>query len=323
MWIEMSRDEEHGGQGWGLTECLWSPSYKESQHRWAYWEKLLEVQEGDVVVHLSGKTRKAEFIGFSIAGANGYKTSNRPPIPNEWGYAESFYFVPLTDFVQFPDPINLDNVFQQRNHQLRDYYKSNKALKHGKRELIFYTIQGNRLQCQNGAYLSELSSELAKIILGFDFSNQKDDVRPPAITARTGQQIVKMRIRVGQREFSKNIRSNYGNQCCFPNCPITDPQFLVGAHIARWSDVPELRGETSNGLCLCLFHDKAFELGLFTITEDYRIKLNKSKPMKILWKETNIDPYEGQRIRLGKILPSKTALMAHWERINLNSGAKT
>lgn len=28
VWIEMSKDELHGGTGWEFTKCLWAPAYK-------------------------------------------------------------------------------------------------------------------------------------------------------------------------------------------------------------------------------------------------------------------------------------------------------
>lgn len=28
VWIEMSRDEIHGGGEWGFKKCIWSPAYK-------------------------------------------------------------------------------------------------------------------------------------------------------------------------------------------------------------------------------------------------------------------------------------------------------
>ena len=79
MWLEMSRDEEHGGPGWVFTECLWSPSHKKPSGKWPFWESLLSVRQGDIVFHLRGKTHFARFVGYSIADSNGYHTAQRPP----------------------------------------------------------------------------------------------------------------------------------------------------------------------------------------------------------------------------------------------------
>ena len=271
MWLEMSRDEEHGGSGWSFTECLWSPSHKNPSGKWIFWELLLRIKKGDVIVHLRGKTHHAAFVGYSIADAGGYETVERPTTPKHWGYATSYYRVPLTEFVPFGDPINLDEVFSQQDSLLSKFYESNKEKPRGEKEHIFFIIQTNQLRCLNGAYISELSLELANIILGPDFSGASTETRSSAISVRTGQQISSIKTRIGQNSFSDSVRESYNHRCCFPQCPIAEREFLVGAHIARWSDAPSLRGKTSNGLCLCLFHDKAFELGLFTLSANYRI----------------------------------------------------
>jgi len=64
MWLEMSRDEEHGGAGWRFTKCLWSTSRTESLKTWAFWDTLLRVKKGDLVFHLRGRTHRAAFVGY-------------------------------------------------------------------------------------------------------------------------------------------------------------------------------------------------------------------------------------------------------------------
>lgn len=86
---------------------------------------------------------------------------------------------------------------------------------------------------------------------------------PVPSTIETGEGLQQSWYRTGQKGFSDNVCANYSNCCCFPNCFIDEHTFLIGAHIARWVDVEELRGDISNGLCLCLMHDKAFESGFF------------------------------------------------------------
>ena len=159
MWLEMSRDEEHGGTGWRFTECLWSPSHKNPRGHWSFWQLLLSVRKGDIVVHLRGKTHHAAFIGYSIADADGYETTDRPTEPKDWGYANSYYRVPLTGFVPFVNPISLDAILAQENDRLKAFFQVNKSRPKAQREHIFYVFQSNRLQCLNGAYLSEMGQE--------------------------------------------------------------------------------------------------------------------------------------------------------------------
>ncbi len=315
IWIEMSRDEAHGGPGWTFTECLWAPTHKNPNGIWPFWQLLLSVKQGDVIFHLRGKTHLASFVGYSIADSDGYLTYNRPPIANQWSYASTYYRVPLKQYTPFVNPIKLDDVFKQSKDLLEKYFKQNEKQPKNLRQHIFFVIQSDRLQCLNGAYLSQMDDSLASILFGKYYSGNQSDIVPLSISVPTGQQLANVKIRIGQAVFSENVRGNYSNQCCFPDCNIGERQFLVGAHIARWSDVPELRGQTSNGLCFCLLHDRAFELGFFTLSPDLRVCANPSKVYGSAWARSNITPFEGQHIRAGNILPSVDGIKHHWSRI--------
>jgi len=315
MWLEMTRHAAHGGEGWAFAECLWSPTHKDPSGRWSFWESLRRVRKDDIVVHLLGEGKRAAFVGYSTADADGYQTTSRPPTPGQYSYATSFYRVPLAGFVRFPDPISLAQVFTARDHEMRQYFAQNRLQPKKTREHVFFVVQAGRLQCLNGAYCSELSNELAGIVLGHQFGSALPHGPLVAVSARTGEQIGQIKTRLGQKDFSDHVRENYGHRCCFPGCDIAEHSLLVGAHIARWSDTTHLRGMTSNGLCLCLFHDRAFELGLFTLTETFRVSVNGTKNANSRWGTQNIAPFEGQQIRSGAIMPATDSLRQHWERI--------
>jgi putative restriction endonuclease len=315
MWLEMSRDEEHGGSGWGFAECLWSPSHKDPTGKWSFWRSLLDVKKDDTVLHLRGKGRKAAFVGYSIADSDGYETRDRPSKPGQWGYAKSFLRVPLTSYIPFFDPIPLSQVFKERDRELRHFFAENRTKPKSSKELIFFVVQENRLQCLNGAYLSKLNSELASIILGPSFGGTRSEYLAGTVSARTDEQVAQLKIRLGQHLFSSNVRSNYGHRCCFPECQVGEDELLVGAHIARWSDAIDLRGQTANGLCLCLFHDRAFELGFFTLTISGRVSVNPDRIRSSPWAKQYVLPYHGRTIAVGPIMPAMEALKQHWSRI--------
>ena len=71
-----------------------------------------------------------------------------------------------------------------------------------------------------------------------------------------------------------------------------------------------------NGLLLNALHDRAFENGLITITEDYTIKVSsllKKKDVSESIKQNFID-FEGRQIHLpDKFLPAKEFLKIHNE----------
>ena len=307
----MSRDETHGGGSWGFGQCLWSPARKTNGTRWAFWESMLDVEAGDSILHLRGKGIDAAFVGLSVAAADGFATEDRPPAPGDWGYADTFYRVPLQEFTPLAPLLLLREIFTRRETELRTYFLNNRTA--AEKERLFFVIQAGRLQCLNGAYLSQVSIALARLLLDQPVYTQQQ-THNFLKEVGTGQQLKTLMSRLGQTEFADRVRKNYGLRCCFPDCDVAERGFLRGAHIARWSDAPDLRGRISNGLCLCLMHDQAFERGMFTIDLEYRIWIDADKANRSPWAQTYLHPYHKRQLRQGKIPPSEEALLRHWER---------
>src|SRR5580704_15316768 len=114
MYLEMSRDEAHGGGGWAYPNCVWAPTEKARGGKWPFWTKILDVRSGDIILHLRGVPPNAHFVGYSRAAGDGFQTSERPPEPGVWAYSEKFYRANLEDFVPLHSPVNLTNVFSVR-----------------------------------------------------------------------------------------------------------------------------------------------------------------------------------------------------------------
>lgn len=178
--------------------------------------------------------------------------------------------------------------------------------------------QAGRLQCLNGAYLSDVDEELLTVLFGNSTGLRASDSDDVIVSVETGSQISTIRTRLGQSLFSAAIKELYGNRCCFPGCDIADPRFLVGAHIARWSDNEALRGTLGNGLCLCLIHDKAFEVDLYTLDEHLAVFLNprEYRPDSVIVQ--NLDRHRGERIQTSRVLPLADALVEHWIRVDID-----
>jgi hypothetical protein len=121
-------------------------------------------------------------------------------------------------------------------------------------------------------------------------------------------------VRVGQDAFSRAVRENYGHRCCFPGCAVDHDDLLVAAHIDRWADNPEARGDVANGLCLCGLHDKAFESGFFTLTDDLFVKVDVRKGKLSTWVVSQLQKADGLPIEIGRIRPCSAALAKHRER---------
>jgi len=316
IYIEMSRDEAHGGGTWAFTNCVWAPTEKRGGGAWPFWTKVLDVRQGDTILHLRGKTPNANFIGYSVASGDGFQSTRRPPDPKEWDYAPAFYRADLTDFTPFHQPINLTDIFQARRAELESYFDANRD--RGVEKLnIFFVQQAGRLQCLNGAYLSDADEELLVALFGpsGELASQADG--RSVVSVQTGTQLSTVRSRLGQSRFSSAIKTLYGNRCCFPGCEMSDPRFLVGSHIARWCDNETLRGHMGNGLCLCLRHDRAFELGLFTVDERFRVFVNPRERDSDSPVVRELVAHHGEQITLTDVIPLDDALLEHWIRVGI------
>lgn len=81
-----------------------------------------------------------------------------------------------------------------------------------------------------------------------------------------------VKVRTNQVVFRKLVMSNYDNSCCITG--INQPELLFASHIKPWSQDSTNRLNPKNGLSLNALHDKAFDKGLITITEDYKVKVS-------------------------------------------------
>ncbi|MFP9191137.1 HNH endonuclease [Natrialbaceae archaeon A-CW1-1] len=87
----------------------------------------------------------------------------------------------------------------------------------------------------------------------------------------TGEEVAERPTRRGQRDFRLAVRERYDDACLL--CDVSDPGLLQAGHILSWSDHEDPRGDPSNGLLLCYTHHRAFDLGLFTITSEYELRV--------------------------------------------------
>lgn len=122
------------------------------------------------------------------------------------------------------------------------------------------------------------------------------------------------RIRIGQEFFRKAVLSSYDFKCCVTGISI--PQFLIASHIKPWRvSCAEEKTDPHNGLCLNLFHDKAFDFGFITIDKNYKIVVsNQLKHHDLLDAVTEdfIISTEGKQISMpGKFSPSSKMLEYH------------
>jgi len=121
-----------------------------------------------------------------------------------------------------------------------------------------------------------------------------------------------IRARVNQNFFRASVLAAYDTCCCITGLPISE--LLVASHIVPWASDPKNRLNPRNGLCLNAIHDRAFDRGLLTITQDYKVVL--SPRLAAFAEEDSIKDllirYDGVRIRLPqRFVPEQSFLEYH------------
>lgn len=90
-------------------------------------------------------------------------------------------------------------------------------------------------------------------------------------TGETRAVITQQRIK--QHFFRKAVLSSYRGRCCLTG--VSDSSLLVASHIVPWSQDQQNRLNPCNGLCLSTLHDRAFDQGMMTLDNNYRILISK------------------------------------------------
>jgi putative restriction endonuclease len=125
-----------------------------------------------------------------------------------------------------------------------------------------------------------------------------------------------MKVRLVQKFFRDTVLASYNYACTM--CDLRVISMLNASHIIPWSVDSKRRADPRNGLGLCVFHDRAFDRGLISIDENYRIVVSRKVKVRDapeLHKVGLLD-VEGRQIRLPeRFLPDNDALSYHRENV--------
>ena len=109
--------------------------------------------------------------------------------------------------------------------------------------------------------------------------------------------LVRAKMRAGQTFFRAAVLSAYDSRCCVTGLSI--PTLLVASHIVPWRVDVQNRANPRNGLLLSALHDKAFDAGLLTISEEMTVQVSGDhmRGADRYFSEA-IGRFDGQRISL-------------------------
>jgi putative restriction endonuclease len=126
-----------------------------------------------------------------------------------------------------------------------------------------------------------------------------------------------MRARRVQSFFRAAVLASYDIRCALTDLNVRP--LLNASHIIPWSKDEARRADPRNGLCLNVLHDRAFDRGLITFDENYRLvlgKMLKSQHTPNEFQRVALIAREGARLRLPeRFCPDDSALAYHRESI--------
>lgn len=166
-WAEITGlEHDHGGVGWGLGVCLWSPT-KNSVGRKTY-EEMSQPSPGDIVFHLVRgveKTRPKErfLLGVSKVKSKCETRLAPPPKPGDWADRDSYYRIDLEDYSPLQVPVSLAQIEEALSELiLEDLEGAPKFYPYMK-----YKSDARGFRGRQGAYLAKLTPGLAEAFADF------------------------------------------------------------------------------------------------------------------------------------------------------------
>ncbi len=118
-----------------------------------------------------------------------------------------------------------------------------------------------------------------------------------------------------QRFFRNAVLASYENRCALTGMAV--PKLLIASHIIPWSENKERRADPTNGLCLNVLHDKAFDHHLITFDENYRMVVSSALKRGDIpeFQSANFSMLEGTKLTLPhRFAPDFQALEEHRNR---------
>jgi putative restriction endonuclease len=124
--------------------------------------------------------------------------------------------------------------------------------------------------------------------------------------------LVSRPMRLVQSFFRRSVLTSYGYKCSF--CGLAVKTLLNASHIIPWKASVERRADPRNGLCLCSLHDRAFDRGLMSVDNNWKLLVSKrlKRLNQVPLHQVGLLDLEGRRIQLpGRFMPSETSLEHH------------
>jgi AAA domain (dynein-related subfamily) len=157
IWIEITELlHGHGGPGWELGTCLWSPTRNNSGAK--SYELMREPKRGDLVVHFvtPADSRQRRVWGLSYVASETQERADEPPNAGKWTKRNRYYRIPLEHYHEFKNRLPVENLVERNRDLLREEAEEI--------ELYPFSKYGASARLAQGRYLARCTPRLYEAI---------------------------------------------------------------------------------------------------------------------------------------------------------------
>lgn len=156
VWFEISSSgDAHGGPGWELGTCIWSPTTAGNGQPYYGYQALLKPLRGDAVVHHCDK----QFLGLSRVVRECQVVQKGPPQPGPWINRKEYYRIELEGFRRFDRPVAAQVFRTKYAEEIREDILANKP-----RIYPFVIVKPDRIATAQGLVLAMCTPQLVRLV---------------------------------------------------------------------------------------------------------------------------------------------------------------
>lgn len=271
-WVEIT-NPIHGGPGWELGTCLWSPVRNRGGTK--SWEIMNSPKPGDQVYHLVKERKGLGYYlrGRSIVASPANVIRAEPLNPTDWKGMAPYYRVDLVGYEPIPMPLNIDETIQ-RNTDV--FIKSLRERKKGQ----FFELKKNGKIQISLKYLAYIDGEVEVLFNSFfkirqisspqSFESFIPEKMAPAYPdySPPGEVSTTITRKIRDTKISKEVKIKANNCCAI--CNYTIP-LKGGGNYSEAHHIKPLGGGhlgpdiESNLIVLCPTHHAEFDYGVIAI----------------------------------------------------------
>ncbi len=260
----------HGGSGWELGTCLWSPERDSGGAK--AWQLMEQAMPGDIIFHLVKIGGEYHWYGISKTSSPVLSGLPEPPQADKWSNMAPYQRINVEFFQILDSPYPINSFFQTYEQILRSIYVNEKS---------FYVEYGDNLSlrvaqryfanCPLGVYnlFNDCSIVLNfnPLFRDFDFVPTENEPQNPDYSSPGRVKTTISRI-IRDTPLSRQVKSRNNWKCQVCGLSILLPngsRYSEGHHLKPLGGVAQGPDTSDNIIVLCPNHHTEFDYGSIAI----------------------------------------------------------